>query len=169
MTIQVSVIVWTVICFIALALILDRLLFRPMLSFMDSRREKIDRAKSARDDALRQRQEELDRREQARAAASRQAMLDAAAALETTREENARRLSDRRAELEVRREADGEVLAARSRALLAEAEPREDELVAALAERLQLWPARTPEEARQEETAAPHAAEDPADASGPEE
>lgn len=44
MTIQLPVLIWTVICFLLLMLILDRLLFRPMLSFMDERKARIDRA-----------------------------------------------------------------------------------------------------------------------------
>ena len=39
MTIQASVVIWTVICFLLLVLILDRLLFRPVLELVDRRRE----------------------------------------------------------------------------------------------------------------------------------
>lgn len=49
MTIQPSVIIWTVICFCLLMLILDRLLFRPILKFMDARQEKIDLAAKKRE------------------------------------------------------------------------------------------------------------------------
>lgn len=41
MTIQLSVTVWTVICFIALMLILKNLLFKPVLKIMDQRKERI--------------------------------------------------------------------------------------------------------------------------------
>ena len=41
MTIQLPVLLWTVICFVMLMLILSRLLFRPLLAFMDRREEKI--------------------------------------------------------------------------------------------------------------------------------
>ena len=44
LTIQPSVFIWTVICFCLLMLILNRLLFRPMLRFMDERQEKVNRA-----------------------------------------------------------------------------------------------------------------------------
>ncbi len=44
MTIQPSVLVWTVICFCLMMLILNNLLFKPMLAFMDKRKEKIDAA-----------------------------------------------------------------------------------------------------------------------------
>ena len=50
-TIQVSILLWTILCFTALMVILDRLLFRPLLGFMDKRREKIDGAKQARQTA----------------------------------------------------------------------------------------------------------------------
>ncbi len=44
MTVQLPVLLWTVICFGALILILYFLLFKPMLSFMDRREERISRA-----------------------------------------------------------------------------------------------------------------------------
>lgn len=44
MTIQLSVTVWTVICFILLMLILNNLLFKPVLKLMDRRKERIDNA-----------------------------------------------------------------------------------------------------------------------------
>lgn len=50
MNIQLSVIVWTVICFVLLMLILKNLLFKPVLQVIDSRREKIDAAKKKRAD-----------------------------------------------------------------------------------------------------------------------
>ena len=46
MTIQPSVLVWTVICFCLLWLILRNLLFRPMLRFMDERNARIARAEA---------------------------------------------------------------------------------------------------------------------------
>lgn len=45
MTIQLSVLIWTIICFCLLMLILNKMLFGPMLKFMDARQEKIDRAR----------------------------------------------------------------------------------------------------------------------------
>ncbi len=44
MNIQVSVIIWTVICFVLLMLILKNLLFKPVLELMDKRKEKIKNA-----------------------------------------------------------------------------------------------------------------------------
>ena len=45
MTIQISVTIWTVICFILAMLILNNLLFKPIIEIMDKRREKIAMAK----------------------------------------------------------------------------------------------------------------------------
>lgn len=59
MNIQLSVTVWTVICFVALMLILHNLLFKPVLRVMDERRERIDRAKGKREE-LNRRQSEYD-------------------------------------------------------------------------------------------------------------
>lgn len=44
MTIQISVLVWTVICFCLLMLILNKLLFKPVLAIIDERRAKIEKA-----------------------------------------------------------------------------------------------------------------------------
>ena len=44
MTIQLSVLVWTIICFILLMLILHHLLFQPVLKVMDDRKARIQNA-----------------------------------------------------------------------------------------------------------------------------
>ena len=44
MSIQPSVVVWTVICFVLLMIILKNLLFKPVLEILDSRKEKIELA-----------------------------------------------------------------------------------------------------------------------------
>lgn len=44
MSIQPSVIVWTVICFVLLMIILKNLLFTPVLKMLDSRKEKVEAA-----------------------------------------------------------------------------------------------------------------------------
>lgn len=48
MTIQLSVTVWTVICFCLLMFILHNLLFKPVLQVIDKRRERINRAAEKR-------------------------------------------------------------------------------------------------------------------------
>ena len=44
MTIQLSVLVWTIICFVLLMLILQHLLFQPVLNVMDNRKARIQNA-----------------------------------------------------------------------------------------------------------------------------
>ena len=50
MTIQLSITIWTILCFIALMLILHHLLFKPVLALLDRRKAKIDGAKAKRED-----------------------------------------------------------------------------------------------------------------------
>lgn len=50
MTIQPSILIWTLISYCLLMLILDRLLFRPMLSFMDQRNARIAAAMQKKED-----------------------------------------------------------------------------------------------------------------------
>ena len=45
MNIQISVVIWTVICFVALMLILRNLLFKPLLEVMDKRSERLENAR----------------------------------------------------------------------------------------------------------------------------
>lgn len=52
MNVQISVTVWTVICFAALYLILNNLLFKPMLRLMDGREKKIADAAAAKTAAV---------------------------------------------------------------------------------------------------------------------
>ncbi len=45
MNIQISVVIWTVICFLVLMAVLKFLLFKPVLELLDKRKEKINNAK----------------------------------------------------------------------------------------------------------------------------
>lgn len=49
MTIQLSVLIWTIICFLLLMLILHNLLFKPVLQMIDKRKERIQNAASKKD------------------------------------------------------------------------------------------------------------------------
>ena len=46
MTIQINILIWTVICFCAFLLILWRLLLKPLLAFMDARKAQLAHARS---------------------------------------------------------------------------------------------------------------------------
>ncbi|MBQ6507867.1 MAG: hypothetical protein IJI07_00185 [Flexilinea sp.] len=52
MTIQISLVIWTVIGFVTLSLILNKFLFKPLLSLMDARNEKIRKAEEERKAAI---------------------------------------------------------------------------------------------------------------------
>lgn len=51
MSINVSEVIWTVICFFALLFILKKFLFGPLISFMDERQTRIDAGKAANREA----------------------------------------------------------------------------------------------------------------------
>ena len=61
MTIQISLVIWTIIGFVVLSLILNRFLFKPLLKVMDDRNEKIKAGEENR-------RQELERREETRKA-----------------------------------------------------------------------------------------------------
>ena len=52
MTIQISLVIWTIIGFITLSFILNRFLFKPLLKVMDERNEKIKTAEAKRQTEL---------------------------------------------------------------------------------------------------------------------
>ena len=85
MTIQPSVLLWTIICFCLLMLILDRLLFRPMLAFMDKRRCRIARAKETIAERNRALAEAEEKAAAYREECSKQAAEQRAAVLESAR------------------------------------------------------------------------------------
>ena len=62
MNIQISVVIWTVICFALLMVILRNLLFKPLLKVMDERSVRLENArkkKSEIDEAIREKEEKL--------------------------------------------------------------------------------------------------------------
>ncbi len=71
LSIQISVILWTVICFILLMIILRNLLFKPLLTCMDDRKKRIDAAMEKR--------QQYDREIQLAEASGRQAEKEAEA------------------------------------------------------------------------------------------
>ena len=156
MTVQVSVTVWTILCFLALMLILDRLLFRPLLSFMDERRSKVDGAREKKETALREREEELHRREEDLAAAEKQAAQELSAAVDAARKDAVRAAADKKAENVRRLEQQRQDLEQESQDIQRQSLPHMGELAAVFAQRLQAWQDRETDDAG-DETSAPHA------------
>lgn len=64
MNIQLSVIIWTVICFLALMTVLDRLLFRPVLALLDERAARLAAARQKKLDREVLEQQQRQEREQ---------------------------------------------------------------------------------------------------------
>ncbi len=136
MTIQPSILIWTLISFALLMLILDRLLFRPMLSFMDARNERIEAAvqkKEADERALSEAEAEL-------AARREQALLRTAEIAETeiadAKVRAKRMIAKAEADRETRMEACRNEITLKSRELETGLEDGVDRLAKAFADKL---------------------------------
>ena len=81
MTIQISLVIWTVIGFVVLSLILNKFLFKPLLSLMDARNEKIRKGEEERKAALEREEKVRKANEIARAARQQEALKAAEKAL----------------------------------------------------------------------------------------
>ena len=81
MTIQISVLLWTVITFCILMFFLNKFLFKPLLAFMDAREKKIASARERREKAALALETAEREAEQRRRAAEKQARDAAAAAI----------------------------------------------------------------------------------------
>ena len=128
MTIEPSLIVWTVLCFLALVLILKKLLFQPMLTFMDTRNAKIEAARKAKEDARTEYEAEARRLADERAAQEAQLRQSGAEALEQAQEELRRETTQNRA-----------ALAEESERITRELEPQLSDLALDLVNHLQHW------------------------------
>lgn len=74
MSVKLSDLIWTVICFGLFMLVFNKLLLSPVLKFMDARREKIEGAKKHAEEAERERAE-LEEKRLARSAEREKALL----------------------------------------------------------------------------------------------
>ena len=139
MTIEPSLIVWTVLCFLALMLILKKLLFQPMLTFMDTRNAKIEAARKAKEDARTEYEAEAHRLADERAAQEAQLRQSGAEALEQAQEELRRETTQKRAEAAQRLAENRAALAEESERITRELEPQLSDLALDLVNHLQHW------------------------------
>ena len=139
MTIEPSLIVWTVLCFLALVLILKKLLFQPMLTFMDTRNAKIEAARTAKEDARTEYEAEARRLADERAAQEAQLRQSDAEALEQAQEELRRETTQKRAEAAQRLAENRAALAEESERITRELEPQLSDLALDLVNHLQHW------------------------------
>ena len=137
MTIEPSLIVWTVLCFFALMLILKKLLFQPMLTFMDTRNAKIEAARKAKEDARTEYEAEARRLADERAAQEAQLRQSDAEALEQAQEELRRETTQKRAEAAQRLAENRAALAEESERITRELEPQLSDLALDLVNHLQ--------------------------------
>lgn len=139
MTIEPSLIVWTVLCFFALMLILKKLLFQPMLTFMDTRNAKIEAARKAKEDARTEYEAEARHLADERAAQEAQLRQSGAEALEQAQEELRRETTQKRAEAAQRLAENRAALAEESERITRELEPQLSDLALDLVNHLQHW------------------------------
>lgn len=139
MTIEPSLIVWTVLCFLALVLILKKLLFQPMLTFMDTRNAKIEAARKAKEDARTEYEAEARHLADERAAQEAQLRQSGAEALEQAQEELRRETTQKRAEAAQRLAENCAALAEESVRISRELEPLLSNLALDLVNHLQHW------------------------------
>ena len=139
MTIEPSLNVWTVLCFLALVLILKKLLFQPMLTFMDTRNAKIEAARKAKEDARTEYEAEARSLADERAAQEAQLRQSGAEALEQAQEELRRETTQKRAEAAQRLAENRAALAEESERITRELEPQLSDLALDLVNHLQHW------------------------------
>lgn len=82
MSIQISVLIWTILSFCILMFILDKFLFKPVLKVMDDRRSKIENYHEMKKMRLEENEKKKAEAELARANAQKEAMAASEKALE---------------------------------------------------------------------------------------
>ena len=98
MTIQISLVIWTIIGFVVLSLILNRFLFRPLLKVMDDRNEKIKAGEEKRRTELEHQEKVRKALEIANAAREQEAIKAAQNELNNERKKTETILADKKAE-----------------------------------------------------------------------
>ena len=136
MTIQPSVLIWTIICFLALFLILRKFLFGPVLTVMDERNGKIEKDKAEKKAALDAAEKARIEKEQAYIEAQKAAMRAGESDIEKAREKSAKAIAKKKAEYELALENKKAGYDAESKAMEQELEGEISELARAYADML---------------------------------
>ena len=136
MTVQISVTIWTILCFAAAMLILTKLLFKPMLGFMDARKENIERARAAREAAQQQHDAQEEEIREARLAAKTLSEKEASERLAAVQDRAAHTAAEKKDEYIRQLEEDRAALAEESAQIIAELTPQLDSLAALYARKL---------------------------------
>ena len=101
MTIQISLVIWTIIGFVTLSFILNKFLFKPILQVMDARNEKIKTAEANRRAELERREKTQKALEIASAAREQEALKAMELELSNERKKTETILADKKAEYDV--------------------------------------------------------------------
>lgn len=136
MTIQISVLLWTIICFCLMMLILNKLLFKPLLSFMDARNDRIQRAKLRKQEFEQARQNALEAHSKAESEFRQEKAREAAEAVASLQETQDRILAAARERQEAALAAYDQELASEFEALNTELDRGRESLAQAFAHRL---------------------------------
>lgn len=136
MTIQLSVLIWTIICFCLLMLILNKLLFKPLLSVMDARQEKIDKAREKKESHARLYAQAEKDMEEHRALQEKQWAENAAAEVASARSSAQAQLEEAQKQSEQELEAYRQALASESAELKLKLDAGVEALASTFADRL---------------------------------
>ena len=98
MTIQISLVIWTIIGFVTLSLILNKFLFKPLLGVMDARNEKIKKAESEHLAEIERREKILKARELSIKARTQEALKSSERELDNERKKTEAILAEKKAE-----------------------------------------------------------------------
>ena len=136
MSINVSEVIWTVICFFALLFVLKKFLFGPLIKFMDERQARIDAGEAAMREAEANRQENAAELEESWKARNEEAKGLLAQGKTEAEAERTKTVAQAHAAVhEAEKEARARIQTEREETL-AQAEQKMPELVDALADRL---------------------------------
>lgn len=136
MNIQLSVLLWTIICFCLMMLIMNKLLFKPLLSVMDARQEKINGAREKKESHARlcaQAEKEI---EEHRALQEKQWAENAAAEVAAARENAEKRLEEAQKQNEQKLEDYRQTLTSESAELKSKLDAGVEALATTFADRL---------------------------------
>lgn len=138
MTIQPSVLIWTVINFCVFMWLMNRLLFKPLLRFMDAREEKLAGVRRRRENAQHARAEAQQLAEETRLAAEKKARGDAEAALAEARQAATQMLAQKEKEYAALLERQRLEIAAQRREVQQRLDAGMDDVVSAFVQELTL-------------------------------
>jgi len=134
--IQPSVLIWTIICFCLFMLILNNLLFKPMLKFMDERNERIERGRMKKIENEKAAEIAAAELKDAQEKIARRNAVQMASALENARNKAAAIITAAHHESAQNREQLHEELKVQRRELEGQLDAETDALAAAFAERM---------------------------------